>query len=248
MSIGMGLPLLAIGTSAGRLLPRAGPWMSAVKNLFGLLLIGLAIWMLDRLLPDGLTMALWAALALLTGVLLGVFRPLEPGAAFRQQAARGLGLVAVVYAVALLVGAWSGARNPLEPLAAVRRTAAPAEAGLGFQRIKTVADLDAALAAGRGRPAMLDFYADWCAACIEMEHYTFPETSVRAALADTLLLQADVTANDADDQALLRRFGIFGPPTIVFFDRDGRERAGARVVGFMPASRFADHVRRANGS
>ena len=248
MSIGMGLPLLAIGASAGRFLPRAGTWMNAVKSLFGILLLGLAIWMLDRLLGDGVTMVLWALLALLTGVLLGVFRKLDSGAPMIHQAARGLGLVAVLYGAALLIGAWSGANNPLQPLAAVRAGGGPAEARLPFQRIKTVADLEQALATARGRPAMLDFYADWCVSCIEMERYTFPETPVRQALGDTLLLQADVTANDAADQALLNHFGIFGPPTIVFFDRDGRERNGARVVGFMAADKFAAHVRLANGS
>ncbi len=244
----MGLPLLAVGTSAGRFLPRAGAWMNAVKGVFGFLLLGLAIWMLDRILPNGVTMALWAVLALLAGILLGTFRKIEPGTPLARQAARGLGFVAVLYAMALLVGAWSGARSPLQPLAAMQRGASHTAAGLPFQRIKTMADLDKALAAAQGRPAMLDFYADWCVSCIEMEHYTFGEQPVRAALGNTLLLQADVTANDTDDQALLNRFGIFGPPTIVFFDRAGRERHGARVVGFMPADQFATHVRRANGS
>lgn len=247
MSIGMGLPLLLVGTSAGRLLPRAGPWMNSVKSLFGLLLLGLAVWMLDRILPDRMTMMLWAGLALLTGVLLGIFRPLERSAPFGRQASRALGWVALAYATALLAGAWSGADDPLRPLAAIRGGAA-AQSGLTFQRIKTIADLEAALAGAAGRPAMLDFYADWCASCLEMERETFPEPTVKSALAGTLLLQADVTANDAADQALLARFGIFGPPTIVFFDRDGRERAGARVVGFMPAREFAEHVRRANGT
>jgi thiol:disulfide interchange protein DsbD len=248
MSIGMGLPLLAIGASAGRFLPRTGTWMTAVKQFFGLLLLGLAIWMMDRILPDGLTMVLWAALALLTAVLLGATRKLESGASLVRQAGRAVGLVAALYAVALLVGAWSGASNPLQPLERVRGQNASAENRLPFQRIKTVAELEQALAGARGRPAMLDFYADWCVSCIEMERYTFPEAPVRQALGDTLLLQADVTANDAADQTLLNHFGIFGPPTIVFFDRDGRERQGARVVGFMPAGKFAAHVRRANGS
>jgi thiol:disulfide interchange protein DsbD len=248
MSIGMGAPLLALGASAGRLLPRAGPWMNAVKAFFGFMLLGLAIWMLDRILADGVTMVLWGLLALLAGVMLGVFRPLESGATRTAQAARGLGLVAVLYGLALFIGAWSGARSPLEPLAAMQSNSRPALESIGFRRIKTVADLDAALAAAPGRPAMLDFYADWCTSCIEMERYTFSAPAVKAALGNTLLLQADVTANDAEDQALLRRFGVFGPPTIVFFDTEGREHNGARVVGFMPAEEFSAHVRRANGS
>ncbi len=247
LSIGMGLPLLVIGTSAGRLLPKAGPWMVRVKGAFGFMMLGLAVWMLDRLLPDAITMVAWAVLVFMAGVFLGAFQPLAPEAGPRQQLAKGAGLLAALYGAALLTGALAGSRDPLQPLQGLRASAASAEATLEFQRIKTVADLDRALAAAAaaGRPAMLDFYADWCTSCIEMERYTFPDAAVRAALASAVLLQADVTANDAEDQALLQRFGIFGPPTIVFFGPDGTERPGYRVVGFKNAAEFAAHARAA---
>lgn len=250
LSIGMGLPLLVVGTSAGRLLPKAGGWMTTVKGAFGFMMLGLAVWMLDRILPDAITMLGWAVLVFLAGVFLGAFQPLEPAAGPGRKLAKGMGLLAVVYGAALLVGMLAGSRDPLQPLAGLRGGgAAQTEAALAFERIKTVADLDRALAAASaaGRPAMLDFYADWCTSCLEMERYTFTSAEVHAALAGAVLLQADVTANDAEDQALLRRFGIFGPPTIVFFSPDGSERPGARVVGFLDAGDFAAHVRAAIG-
>ncbi len=248
LSIGMGLPLLVVGTSAGRLLPRAGAWMNAVKGAFGFMMLGLAIWMLDRILPDAVTMLLWAVLVFMAGIFLGAFQALDAPASTPRRLAKGLGLLAALYGAALLVGALAGGRDPLQPLQILRAGAAPEQA-LVFRPIKTVADFDQALAeaAGAGQAVMLDFYADWCTSCIEMERYTFTSPLVRSALANAVLLQADVTANDAQDQALLRRFGIFGPPSIVFFGPDGIERTGYRVVGFKAAADFAAHVRAALG-
>lgn len=244
LAIGMGAPLLAIGASAGRLLPRTGTWMSKVKGAFGFLMLGLAVWMLDRLLPDTVTMLLWATLVFMAGMFLGAFQRLDADAPPVRKLAKGAGLLAAVYGAALLIGALSGSHDPLRPLQGLTGGSAE-EQPLAFRRIKTTADLDAALAGAIAakRPVMLDFYADWCASCIEMERYTFSDPQVRAALAGAVLLQADVTANDEADRALLSRFGIFGPPTIVFFGPEGRERNGYRVVGFMPAARFAEHVR-----
>jgi len=251
LAMGMGLPLLVIGTSAGRLLPRAGAWMNTVKGAFGFMMLGLAVWMLGRLLPPGVTMALWAALVFIAGVFLGAFQALGSDATPARKLAKGVGLLAALYGAALLVGALAGARDPLQPLGtlqagATNRTAtAPV-----FRRIKSITDLEQAVAAAgqAGKPVMLDFYADWCASCIEMERYTFSNPAVQAALSGVVLLQADVTANDAEDQALLRRFGIFGPPGILFFGADGREREGYRIVGFKDAATFASHVRNAVGS
>jgi thiol:disulfide interchange protein DsbD len=247
MSIGMGIPLLIVGTSAGRLLPKVGPWMDKVKGAFGFMMIGLAVWMLERILPGPATMAMWAALVFMSGVFLGAFQPLPVDATPVRKLSKGAGLLASLYGAAILLGALGGQNNPLQPLRF--GGAESAVASLDFKRIKSVADLERELqeAAATGRTAMLDFYADWCVSCKEMEHYTFTDATVQARLSDTLLLQADVTANDELDQALLNRFGIFGPPTIMFFDQLGRERANYRVVGFMPAEEFSAHVAAAFG-
>jgi len=253
LAMGMGLPLLVIGTSAGKLLPRAGTWMNTVKGAFGFMMLGLAIWMLGRLLPASLTMALWAVLVFMAGVFLGAFQSLGQEAPPAHRLAKGAGLLATLYGAVLLVGALAGGQDPLQPLGTLRVAAngnRATAARMDFRRIKGVADLEQTLAAATraGQPVMLDFYADWCASCIEMERYTFSDPGVQAALAGTLLLQADVTANDAEDQALLRRFGIFGPPSIIFFGRDGLEREAYRLVGFSDAASFTAHVQRAIGS
>jgi thiol:disulfide interchange protein DsbD len=249
----MGMPLLVVGASAGHLLPKAGAWMDAVKVVFGGMFLAVAIWMLGRILPGPVTLGLWAALAFLSGwwlVTLGG-RGARGGAV---TARRGLGALLILYGVLMLVGALAGRSNPLQPLAGIGGSGIgegrEQERALDFVRIKTVADLERAVAdaSAAGRPVMLDFYADWCVSCKEMEHLTFTDPGVQTELARAVLLQADVTANDAEDQALLQRFGILGPPTIVFFDVSGRELPDYRVVGFMKAGPFRDHVARAFGS
>jgi thiol:disulfide interchange protein DsbD len=234
MSLGMGAPLLVIGTSAGRLLPRAGAWMETVKKFFGVLMLGVAAWMLARLVDDRWALLLWAVPTLIGAVLL--WREVQPKSA-GGWAVRAAGALLGIYGLALIAGAALGGRDPLAPIPQF----APQAQHLEFRRIKSVADLDReiAAAAAAGRPAMLDFYADWCVSCKEMERYTFTDPNVQRALANAVLLQADVTANDEADQALLRRFEIFGPPTIAFWGTDGVERANYRVVGFMKADEFA---------
>jgi thiol:disulfide interchange protein DsbD len=250
LSLGMGAPLLLVGASAGRLLPKAGAWMDAVKVAFGVMMLGVAVWMVGRILPGPVTLALWAVIAFVSGYYLFTLgnRDAQGGVTVVRRA---LGALVVVYGLAMLIGALAGHSNPLQPLAgfgAPRQGAAANK--LQFTRIKSVADLDRALetAKAAGRPVMLDFYADWCVSCKEMEHRTFTDSGVQAALARATLLQADVTANDEADQALLQRFGILGPPTIVFFGPDGAERTDYRVVGFKPADEFRGHVTRAFGS
>jgi thiol:disulfide interchange protein DsbD len=249
LSLGMGAPLLVVGASAGQLLPKVGPWMDAVKATFGVMLLGVAVWMLGRLLPGAVTLALWAALAFVSGYCLLTMggREIKGGA---DAVRRGFGALAIVYGVLMLIGALAGRADPLQPLAGMGTGSGEIERELPFQRIKTVADLDAALAQARaeGRPAMLDFYADWCVSCKEMERHTFSDDGVRAELSRALLLQADVTANDEQDRQLLQRFGILGPPTIVFFGSDGQERPDYRVVGFKPAPAFRAHVAQAFGT
>ena len=229
MAVGMSIPLLLVGVSAGSLLPRAGAWMESVKKFFGVIMLGMAIWLVAPVIAPAVQMALWAAL--LTGY--GAYLLLR---GTRHWAAMAIGAAFGVLGLIQLAGLATGGRDALAPLAHLR---GGHPAGLPFQRIKTVAQLEAALAGSLGKTAMLDFYADWCVSCKEMEKLTFVDARVKAALAGTLLLQVDVTANDADDKALLKRFGLFGPPGIILFDRHGQEIAGARVIGYQNAERFS---------
>ena len=244
LSIGMGAPLLVVGASAGKLLPRAGAWMETVKQVFGVLFLGVAVWMAERILPERLVMVLWAGVA---GAALWVFwprrgwRPFGAGLALRVV----LVVAAALWGLALLVGAGFGGKDPLRPFEGTRFGAATPQA-LVFTRIHSVADLDRELAAAQaaGRRVMVDFSAEWCVSCKEMEKYTFRDPAVQAALAPYVLLQADVTANSAEDQALLQRFAIFGPPTTAFFGPEGRERTDFRLVGFVAAEPFRAHLAR----
>ncbi len=248
LSLGMGAPLIAIGTSAGKLLPRAGTWMEAIKAVFGVLLLGVAIVLLERILPPAVAMVLWGLLLICSGVYLGAMQSLPHEASGWRRLWQGLGFALLVYGALMLLGAAAGGRDTLQPLRGLvfgGTAAAPAE--LHFRRIKTTADLDRELAAARRaqQPLMLDFYADWCVSCKEMERYTFSDPAVVRALSGFVLLQADVTANDAQDQALMQgRFGIPGPPAILFFGADGAERRALRVIGFMPAEPFVAQVGR----
>jgi thiol:disulfide interchange protein DsbD len=233
LAAGMSVPLLVVGASAGALLPRAGAWMEEVKRLFGLLLIAVAIWIVQPVLPSSLALALWGALLIGSGVWLGVLTTARP--VWR----RALGLVALLAGAMQLVGAASGGTDPLQPLAHLAaRDGGAGSSALPFQPVRSVAELDALLASAK-RPVMLDFYADWCVSCKEMERFTFSNSAVRARLGGALLLKADVTQNTADDRALMRRFGLFGPPGTLFFDASGRELTQARVIGFQDAARFA---------
>jgi thiol:disulfide interchange protein DsbD len=229
MAIGMSIPLLVIGLSAGALLPRAGAWMNAVKRFFGVLMLAVALWMVAPVLPDWLQMAGWAAL----GIGYGAWLIVPRGAKWGGKLA---GMLFLLLGAVELAGLASGGRDPLAPLAHLSGD----RHATRFVRVRSVADLDAALAraASSGRPAMLDFYADWCVSCKEMEKLTFTDPRVRARFDDMVLLQADVTSNNADDKALLKRFRLFGPPGIIFFGEDGAETPGGRVIGYQDADRF----------
>ena len=254
MSLGMGAPLLAVGAAQGKFLPKAGPWMVAVRNAFGFMMLGLAIWMLSRILPGTVTMLLWAVLVFMTGVFMGGLTTLTTESTGPQKLGKGFGFLAIIYGIVLLLGGLTGGSNPLKPLASVNLGSggvmvAEAEHELPFKLIKTVDDLDreVAAAASQGKTAFLDFYADWCVSCKEMEAWTFTDAEVQAELANTVWLQADVTANDELDKELLDRFEVFGPPTIIFFGTDGQQRHGYEVVGYMEAKDFAEHLRQALG-
>lgn len=240
MALGMGVPLLIVGASAGTLLPKAGAWMQSVKNFFGVLLIGAAIWIVSPLLPVVVLMLCASALLIVSGIFLRAIDPLPADASGYRRLGKGLGVIVLLAGMALLVGALSGNRNPLQPLSGFGSSAnkSQSDEGTQFVRVGSIAELDRAVAAA-GKPVMLDFYADWCVSCKEMERLTFQDADVKKSFAGMLLLQADVTANSADDRELLKRFGLFGPPGIIFFDRRGNEIQGSRVVGYKPADRFS---------
>ncbi len=244
LALGMSVPLLLVGLSAGSLLPRAGAWMEGVKAFFGVLLLAVALWLVSPLLPAWALMGTIGAALLVAAACLGLFERLPERAGGRLRLSRGAALLLAVLGTTQLVGALSGGDDALQPLRHLARTGgdtASAKVGLAFRRVRTLAELETALQAS-GRPVLLDFYAQWCVSCKEMEHLTFADAAVRERLANALLLQVDVTDNNADDKALLRRFGLFGPPGIVFFDAQGRERDGTRVVGFQPAARFVESL------
>jgi len=242
MALGMGVPLLIIGTSAGTLLPKAGAWMESVKRFFGVMMLALAIWIVSPVIPLSVEMGLWAALLIFSAIYLHALDPLPHSARGWDKLGKGLGVLALLLGVAYLIGALSGARDILRPLGNLGRATAEASHSLIFERVKSNAELDARIAQAAGKTVMLDFYADWCVSCKEMERFTFSDAGVQAKLKDTILLQADVTANNADDKALLQRFQLFGPPATLFFDREGKEMADSRVVGYQDARQFTDSL------
>ncbi|MCP3672801.1 MAG: protein-disulfide reductase DsbD [Gammaproteobacteria bacterium] len=247
LSMGMGSPLIAIGTSAGKLLPRVGSWMDIVKGVFGVGMLAVAIIMLERIIPATVAMVLWGTLLMVSAIYMGALHELPIEASGWQRLWKGLGVVMLVYGSLMLVGAAAGGKDTVQPLRGISLASSTAQPQhLNFKRIKSVDDLDREVAAANGRPVMLDFAADWCVTCKEMERYTFSDPAVIAALDGFVLLQADVTANDKTDKALLQgRFGMPGPPSIMFFDRNGKERENFRVVGFVPADEFVNHVTKA---
>jgi len=238
LALGMGLPLLLIGASAGTLLPKAGAWMESVKSFFGVLLLAVAIWTISSLIPVGVQMLLWAALLVLSSVYLRALDALPHNGSGWHMLWKGIGILVLLLGIAYLIGALSGARDILRPLSAVGSTQAEAPATMKFARVKNTAELDGRIAQAYGKTVMLDFYADWCVSCKEMERYTFADTRVQTNLRNAVLLQADVTANSEEDKALLQRFGLFGPPAILFFDTQGKELADFRVTGYQDATQF----------
>jgi thiol:disulfide interchange protein DsbD len=240
ISLGMGTPLLLVGASAGALLPRAGAWMETIKNLFGVMFIGVAIWLVSRLVAPALGVILWAVPLFALAWVLWRAKPKSGNA---RMVLRALAVLAALLGVTEIQ---NGARGGTNPLALIPEPADDLKT-LDFRRFKTVADLqgEVAAASAAGKAVMVDFYADWCVSCIEMEHKTFTQPDVQAALKDVVLLQADVTKNDDEDKALYVHFDIVGPPTIAFYGADGKERRNFRVVGFMKAAEFAAVVRQA---
>lgn len=261
MAWGEGVILLAVGASSGALMPKAGPWMHRIKHLFGVLLLATAWWMVNSILPAWIMMLGWAGLALLGAVILGAFISLDTNAGLGGLLSKVMGLLLALWAALLIIGVAAGGRDVLQPLAPFtaspitglstdRSGVSPAVSQFAvaipeFTRVATTTELDTLLAA-TDRPVMLDFYADWCVSCVEMERFTFSHPDVAQRMTDMLLLQADVTKNTPEDRALLKRFNLFGPPGIVFFDAQGRLRPDERVVGFQNAQNFLKVLNRVN--
>lgn len=251
MSLGMGVPLILLGISAGHLLPKAGVWMDNVKAVFGVILLGVAIWMLERILPVQVTISLWASLLIVSAVYMGALDSLSAGISGWRKLWKGIGLILFMYGVLLMIGVASGNPSLFKPLQGVclnndKTTTQPTTESLSFKPIKGLEGLNQALtlAEAQNKPVMLDFYADWCVSCKEMENFTFTDAGVQQLLAKVVLLKADVTPNDEQDKALYKHFGIFGPPAILFFSKTGKELIAHRVIGFMPANEFRQHLRK----
>ena len=246
LGLGMGIPLILIGMSAGKLLPKAGLWMEPIKYFFGVLLLAVAIWLMERVLPASVSLALWAALLIISAIYLGILERLENDASGWKKLAKGIGALFIVYGIILMVGATSGASNPLKPLANFSLSNQPSASNhsLAFKTVENIDQLNRALneAAKNNQLVMFDFYADWCISCKEMEAYTFSDPQVQKALRNTVLLQADVTKNNSDDKALLSAFSLIGPPAILFFKPEADELRSRRIIGYMPSDDFLRHL------
>lgn len=243
LSIGMGIPLIAIGTSAGKFMPRPGVWMDNIKSIFGVMLIGISIWMISRILDENISMMLWGALAVFIAINIGALEPIR-GRCIRCHRAnkKALGIIILLYGMSLLLGGMAGAKDPLHPLNPFlpSQGAAVVSAPLHntFERITSIEELDAILAENKGKKVMVDFYADWCTACKELEEKTFSDENVKIAMDSYVLVQVNLTANDEAAKAISSKYGIFGPPAILFFDENGVRQKNADIIGFKEPQEF----------
>jgi len=247
LSMGMGLPLILFGVSAGKLVPKAGPWMDAIKAAFGIGMLALAIWMLERIVQGPVILLLWGTLAIASGVYMGALERIADGASGWKRLWKSIGLVLLLLGAIEIIGAASGQDNWMEPLENIGSGGAVATSEhVTFERVKSLADLETAVASANqaGKPAMLDFFADWCVECVRMERNTFGEPEIQALFKQIQPLQADVTPNDEIDQALMFKYGVIGPPAILFFDRNGNELRGFRLVGYFEPEAFAEHLKK----
>ena len=250
MSMGMGMLLLVVGTTAGKFMPKPGEWMDSIKAFFGVLLLGVSIWMMSRILPDSITMLLVAVLLVFVSVSLGAFEPIRDacsrcGHAFKKA----FGILIFMYATALFIGGMTGAKdmlNPLEKIAAPERMVGNVQPAtvkeLSWMVIHSIEELDAELAKAKGQKVLLDFSAKWCTSCKELEMITFADPAVKAKMGEFVLIKADVTDNTESEKALTKKFGLFGPPAIIFFDEYGKKIKGKEIIGYIPPEEFLPHL------
>ncbi len=247
LGMGMGLPLLIIGTSAGKFLPKAGTWMDTVKAVFGVSLLAVAIWMLDRFLASEITMSLVALLLIISGIYI-TSGPIKENITGWGRIGRGIGFILTLYGSLYVIGMAAGGKDLIQPLKGIIKVTSGSSTGpavathVVFQQIKGQQGLKDALTQHKGKVVMLDFYADWCISCKEMEKYAFTHPKVLAALKDVATLQTDVTPNDSVDRKFMTSLNIYGPPAILFYDKNGIEIPNTRVVGEMKGEEFAAHI------
>jgi thiol:disulfide interchange protein DsbD len=244
MGFAMGSPLLILGASAGSLLPKAGQWLNSTKAIFGVIMLAISVWMLDRILPPSVTMLLSATLLIIPAIYLHALDSIPEQQSNWSKLWKGLGVMMLIYGVLLLIGLSMGNTSLFQPLKGVGGNATSKQEGVSFKRITSIADLEQNLEQAKNNQqiVMLDFYADWCISCKEMEAYTFTDEKVKQKLSHFVLLQADVTKNSADDKALLERFNLFGPPAILFFGTDKLEKKSSRIIGYQNSDPFLSHL------
>ncbi len=243
MSLGMGVPLLIVGMGAGKFMPRPGGWMTTVSRVFGVMMLAIAIWMLSRVLPEWTSMLLWAFLLIMSSIYLGALERLREDQHGFNALVKGIGVIFLIYGTFLFYGALTGATNPLNPLEKVNlhvssQNVSGASAQATFVKIRSIPELNAELSKAKGKRVLVDFYADWCTSCKELEHVTFKDPAVMAKMGEFVLIQADVTKNGDQEKELTKKFGLYGPPAILFFDESGQKIAGKDIIGYKPPEEF----------
>lgn len=241
MSIGMGIPLIIVGVSAGKFMPKPGAWMTMVSAIFGVMMLGVAVWMLERVADVYVTMILYSMLGIGFAIYLGTFD--KDSHVFKRSVA----VIMFIYSVALFVGVLGGSTSMTKPLSflkpqVVSSVSVQESKQSKFIKITTIKELDAVLAKNKGKKIMLDFYADWCASCKELEEVTFVDAGVKAKMNEFVLIKADVTANEAKQKELSKKYGVFGPPVLIFFDEDSNILSSKTVVGFIEPDEFLTHL------
>ncbi len=244
LSLGMGVPLLIVGASAGKLLPKAGAWMDSVKAGFGVMLLLLAVWMLDRIIADSVALILYAVILLVAAVHMKALDRLKEGASGWSFFWKGIGVVLLLYGSTLFIGGLSGGKSLLQPLQGIAAGSPTAQSKLNFTTVTSKAELDALLQQAQrlSQPVLLDFYADWCISCIELDHVTFADSAVQQSLAGFMRIKVDVTANDADAKQLNKAYSVIGPPALIFYDKVGELQPSMTLIGVIEPERFVRHV------